>query len=126
MNAITGLPAHLAADVALRRLNTALMAAWIGADPDNRCGLSTRTSTVLYDEFGVFVAALVFVPDEELLRKIAETTEVRFWTQGIEPWDAPTAGDGWTWVEQIFAEAAAAGVDIAELQAAAGPAGNWS
>ena len=66
-----------------RMANRMLMVEWINADLPNRASHDLRKSIVLYDEHGIFVSALRFLPDDELLQQIGDRTSVRFYSEGV-------------------------------------------
>jgi hypothetical protein len=79
---VVELPATMR-DLMRRQLNKGVMVAWINADLLNRCNNDVRTSIVLYDEAGVFEFAVANMPNENLLQRLYDGTNVRYWSKGI-------------------------------------------
>lgn len=75
-------------DAMRREVNTGLMVTFINRDLTSRAALDVRTSIVLYDDAGVFEAAVPASIAElsnwrDILAKLFAETNVRFYSKGI-------------------------------------------
>jgi len=79
---ITELPDELRS-VMRREVNRGLMVAFINDDLLNRAHLDVRTSTVLYDEGGVFELAIKELQLNSELSEALYMAGIRYFTKGI-------------------------------------------
>lgn len=67
-----------------REMNKGLMVRFINAELLDRCHLDIRHSFVFYDDAGLFEYALPELPDDAMLQRLYDKTNVRYWTKGIK------------------------------------------
>lgn len=65
-------------------LNRGLMVGFINRDLINRSSLDIRKSVVFYDADLLFEFALNELPNEALLKRLHDETNIRFWSKGIK------------------------------------------
>lgn len=72
-----------ATDPLLRSINQGLMVSWINADLLNRAHHDIRKSVVFYDEDKMFVTAIPCDPTDDLLSRLFNQTNIRYFSKGI-------------------------------------------
>jgi hypothetical protein len=82
MSTVIELPADMR-DPMRREINQGLMVRFINNDLLNNASLDVRKSIVLYDDAGVFEFAVSNMPNAELLQRLYDGTNVRYWSKGI-------------------------------------------
>lgn len=66
-----------------REMNKGLMVAFINRDLLNRANLDVRKSIVFYDDLRTFEYAVAELPDADMLVKLYEQTNIRYWSKGL-------------------------------------------